>query len=134
MTTSLLEVCELGDLLACTRELQVLLKWPITHTIGISLIFHPTIQPNLPAQAPGSKSWIFPIILHKADIMPLSVYTYGLEATNEQFLRVPWLGLKHNLRAGTPLSRPYELTVLQTQQACVTVSCVLRYLQLGVLL
>ena len=57
-----------------------------------------TVHPDLPAKAPCAQCWVLPVVLHKADIVPLGVDPQRPQAAQVQLLWVAWIRLQNNLR------------------------------------
>ncbi len=70
-----------------------------------------TVQPDLPAQTPGTRRRVGPVVLDEADVVRVDVDPEHLEAGQEELLRVARVRLQHHLELGVRLQPVRVLAV-----------------------
>ncbi len=69
------------------------------------------VEPDLPTQTPGGDGGLFPVVLHKADVVLARIDAERLERLEIEFLRVAWVGLEDDLILGVLLKAVGVLAV-----------------------
>ena len=69
------------------------------------------VEPDLPPETPGGDGGLFPVVLHKADVVLARVDAERLERLEIQFLRVARVGLEDYLKLGVLLEAVGVLAV-----------------------
>ena len=68
------------------------------HLLEVSELRHlHAIEPNFPAQAPCTQSWIFPIVFNKTNVVLFQVKAQGFERAQIQIQNVGWRRFQHHL-------------------------------------
>ncbi len=69
------------------------------------------VEPDLPTQTPGGDGGLFPVVLHKADVVLARIDAERFERLEIQLLRIAWVGLENDLKLGMQLEAVGVLAV-----------------------